>query len=150
MDDPKLLSRIAASIMEGYVGGITNLVPDMETSGEGAYYGWTSTVGRYATKLANIPLIGRIIPKVGNSFIYCRSSAGLRFDEQLEGREDVHFVGQMRGLGKVDFLDGTHVTTSGRRFREEGPVYAWLKRAKEWLEYSMSEKSREAALPSFG
>jgi glycosyltransferase involved in cell wall biosynthesis len=137
MEDPSTLTKIAKSIRNGndYVGGMANSVPDTETCGENAYFGWTNLVAKYATKLANLPVIGRLAPRVGNSFIYCRSDLNLRFDEGLEKQEDVDFVGQMRNYGKVDFLDNTHIKTSGRRFRREGPVKAWAKRAYDWLEY---------------
>lgn len=135
MEDPFTLSKIAGSIRNGYVGGMANSVPDMETCGESAYFRWTSLAAKYATKLANIPVIGRLAPRVGNSFIYCRSNLGLRFDEALEKQEDVDFTVQMRNYGKVDFLDDTNIKTSGRRFRREGPVIAWAKRACDWLEY---------------
>ncbi len=136
MEDPFTLTKIAGSIKNGYAGGMANSVPDMETCGESAYFGWTNLAAKYATKLANIPVIGKLAPRVGNSFIYCRSDLGLRFDEGLEMQEDVDFVAQMRNYGKVDFLDNTRIKTSGRRFRREGAVTAWAKRAYDWLKYT--------------
>lgn len=146
MEDPFTLDRIARSIRNGYVGGITNTIPDKETCGESAYYGWTNFIGKYATKLSNIPIIGRLAPRVGNSFIYCRKDMGLKFDEGLKKQEDIHFVSQLRNYGKVDFLDDTHVKTSGRRFRREGPLVSWTKRAYEWLKYTKSEKAKDAPI----
>ena len=144
-----IFEKAEASVKSGCVGGMTNTVPDKETCGEGAFYGWTSMAGRYLTPLMNIPFIRDYIPTVGNGqFMYFRNGLGLRFDESLGSQEDVGFVDTMRECGKVGFIDSGQIVTSGRRFRKDGPALSWFNRAKRWLNYTNGETSALATAPA--
>ncbi len=148
VDDKNMFERVEGSVNSGYVGGMTNIKPDMETCGESAFYDWTSMAGRYLTPLMNMPVIGKYIPTIGNGqFIYFKNGLGFKFDENLAMQEDVDFVKKMRTRGKVGFIDSSHVVTSGRMFRKDGPIKSWIKRAKGWLDYTSDRIENLAMAP---
>ncbi|MBU1112016.1 MAG: glycosyltransferase [archaeon] len=137
------LIGLAIEALEGkYVGGKSKVLPDDDSFGAKAYFGWVNFCGRLSQVLTYVN------PKLNNGAGACLFSThdqldalykrdGHVFRPDLKTMEDVNLISRLRAEGPFKFLTEKGIITSTRRFQGEG----YLKRfIMDFVEYSNPER----------
>lgn len=143
-----VLDLIVTALAGKYVSGKTKVLPDDDSFGARAYFGWVNFCGRLSQALTYLN------PKWNNGAGACLFSShdqlgalqkrdGYVFRPDLKTMEDVELISRLRTEGPFKFLTERGVVTSTRRFKGEGYLKRFLVDFVEYLNPEGIEHRRD-------
>lgn len=133
-----LLDKVYPSIKSGYIGGKAKIIPDNKNLDAKLYFWYVNLCSDLSQLMMHI---NKNSQNGAGAFMFCdrkyikelKNKYGTVFKEDLETMEDVDFLRKLRKEGPIKFIKDSHVTTSTRRFDNEGYLKRFFKDYQEYL-----------------